>query len=338
MMTSPKIAAKLYREAKYCGRDISYALGLSRRFYQKAGGSRIMIYHGISLKDHTRFNPIFLTLKTFESHLKLYKKYFNVISLDDFYQRRFSTGKFNICITFDDGFANNHQYVLPLLEKYKMPATFFVTAIREAGYDVLWNDFLGIAGKYGPGILQYKGEFYHKDRYQRYISAGNTTLLAEKLRSAGFEEKAEMMQQLYPLAPFKENVQEKDYWLQMTVQQIGELSASPFASIGAHGYYHNDLSRISLKDAAEEMVRSKQFLESTTQKPVNSLAFPYGTYTRPVIEEAKRAGYNQLLAMDFHFEEDLSDPAMRERFTVNPFISPINQLHATITRKYEDHS
>jgi len=29
------------------------------------------------------------------------------------------------------------------------------------------------------------------------------------------------------------------------------------------------------------------------------------------------------------------DETMRERFTVNPFISPINQLYATINRKYD---
>lgn len=332
-----KIRTKLYREARYLRREVSYALKFNESFYQNARGSRIMIYHGISISDHTRFNPIFLTLKTFESHLKLYKKYCNVISLDDFYQQRFSHDKFNICLTFDDGFANNYKYVLPLLEKYKLPATFFVTGIRDAGYDILWNDFLGIASKYGPEILHYNDEYYHKDRFQRYISAGNKILLGEKLRSAGFEEKEEMMKQLYPLVPFRETGINEDYWLQMTVEQIKELSDSPYASIGAHSCYHNDLARISIEDAVKELVKSKQFLESITGKPVNSFAFPYGTYTRQVVEEAKKAGYTQLLAMDFHFAGDLVDPVMRERFTVNPFISPINQLHATITRQYEKH-
>jgi len=330
-----KIHSKIYRETKYWGRDISYALGLNRPFFENARGSRIVIYHGICKRDHTRFNPIFLTEKTFEAHLKLYKKYFSVISLDDYYQQRFSNNKFNICLTFDDGFANNYKYALPLLETYKIPATFFVTAIRDAGYDVLWNDFLGIVSKYGPKIINYKSEYYYKGLYNKYISTENGISLVERLRSAGFDEKAEMMKILYRLVPFKDNVSDQDYWLQMTTDQIKTLSNSPFVTIGAHGYYHNDLSRINIKDAAHEMRQSKQFLENLLQKQVNSLAFPYGSYTLPVIDEAKKAGYNQLLAMDFHFEEDRHSTAMKERFTVNPFLSPVNQMYATIIGRYE---
>jgi peptidoglycan/xylan/chitin deacetylase (PgdA/CDA1 family) len=335
MTLSQKIYAKLYRESKYLRRDISHLLGFDESFFRNARGSRILIYHGICKYDHTRFNPIFLKLSTFEQHLKFYKKYFNVISLDDYYCARFRKDKFNICLTFDDGYANNHKYVLSLLNQYHLPATFFITAIRDAGYDVLWNDFLGIISKYGPANLLYKDEQFYKGPHNKYLSKDNGVSLVEKLRSGGFDVKAEMMKLLYPLAPYRENKPDEDFWLQMTKEQIRELSASSFATIGSHGYYHNDLSRISIGDATEEILRSKQYLENIVDKPVNSLAFPYGSYTTAVVAAAKCAGYKQLLATDFNFAADHSDTAMRERFTVNPFISPVNQMHATITRSYE---
>ena len=331
-----RIRTKLRRETKYLLRDIDHLLGFDERFFRDARGSRIMIYHGICKHDHTRFNPIFLKLKTFERHLQFYKEYFNVISLDDFYQERFSKDKFNICITFDDGYANNHKYVLSLLNKYQLPATFFVTAIRETGFDILWNDFLGMVGKYGPAKLFYKNEQFYKDRFNKYISEKSGMAMVEILRSGGFDVKAEMIKLLYPLAPYREcKPNDEDYWLQMSKEQIRELSASPFASVGSHSYYHNDLARISINDAVEEMVRSKQYLENTIDRPVNSLAFPYGTYTSQVVEAAKSIGYKQLLCMDFHFPEDHIDPIMKERFTVNPFISTPNQMRATITKSYE---
>lgn len=330
-----KIWAKLLRRSTYLYREIGHQLGFYKSFYHTARGSRIMVYHGICEQDHTRFNTLFLKLKTFEQHLKFYKKHFNVISLDDYYQQKFSNDRFNICITFDDGFANNYKYVLPLLEKYKVSATFFITAISATGYDILWNDFLSIVSKYGPKKIVFKGESYYKDRHNKYISMASGRSLAERLRPGGFDEKVEMMKLLYPLIPFKTNKQDEDYWLQMTKEQIKELFTSPFANIGAHGYYHNDLARINLNDAAEELVFSKQYLESIIEKPVTSFAFPYGSYTLEVIEAAKKAGYKQLLATDFQYPQDQEDVTMHERFTVNPFISVNNQMYATINRRYE---
>jgi len=330
-----RIGSKLKRESKYLFRDLKQKLGLFDKFYRSARGSRIMVYHGICEEDHMRFNPIFLTREIFESHLKLYKKYFNIVSLDDYYNQRFSDDKFNVCITFDDGFANNHKHVLPLLEQYQVPATFFITAIRATGYDILWNDFLGIVSKYGPDSLLYKQEPYYKGRFDKYISKKSGISLVEKLHATGFAEKEEMMKILYPLVSFKTNKQEEDYWLQMTTEQIKELSASRFVTIGAHGHYHNDLAKINFDDAINELVFSKQYLENIIEKPISSFAFPYGTYTPELITAAKNAGYTQLLCTDFNSVQDHSEATMRERFTVNPFISANNQMYATITRRYE---
>lgn len=331
-----RIGSKLYKETKYLGRDIGHVMGLDEKFYRDARGSRIVIYHGVCLKDHTRFNPIFIKLKTLENHFQFYKKYFNVISIDDFYEQKFSRDKFNICITFDDGYANNHKYVLSLLTKYQLPATFFVTAIRDAGYDILWNDFLGMVQVCGPKRLLYNDQWFYKNRFNQYISEQSGKKIVEALRSGGFDVKQEMMNILYPLVPYRDSKSgDEDYWLQMTPKQIRELSLSPFTRVGSHGYYHNDLARISINDANEEMVRSKQYLENITGKPVNSLAFPYGSYTVNVVEAAKNARYKQLLCMDFHSAEDKADPAMKERFTVNPFINTLNQMRATVTRRYE---
>src|ERR1700709_1721359 len=112
-----RIGSKLFKQTRYLARDIGHLLGFDKKFYRDARGSRMVIYHGVCLQDHTRFNPIFIKQKTLEKHFQFYKKCFNVISIDDFYQEKFSNDKFNICITFDDGYANNHKYVLYLLTK-----------------------------------------------------------------------------------------------------------------------------------------------------------------------------------------------------------------------------
>ena len=133
--------------------NTGWHLRLNQSTIKKARGSRILVYHGICREKPFQFNTLFITIKTLENHLRFYKKYFNIVSLDDYYQQKFSAEKYNICLSFDDGFANNYKYVLPLLEQYEIPAHFFITGIRDTGYDILWNDLLSIANKHGSADL-----------------------------------------------------------------------------------------------------------------------------------------------------------------------------------------
>ena len=328
-----KILLKARRKARYMQGNISHFIGADKSYYESARGSRILAYHGVCQTEPTKFNTLFITRQTFEEHLKYYKKYFNVVSLDEYYLEQKSTGKFNICLTFDDGFANNYNYVLPLLQQYQIPATFFVTAISAAGFDILWNDMLSIAGICGPKQLVFKNQTYHKNRINHYTNSNGQTLNM-KLRSTGFAEKGELIRLLDKLCPFRKSNQHQDYWLQMTPCQIRQLSASPYVTIGSHGYYHNDLAGIPISDAAKEMAQSKYYLEGIIGKEVKSIAFPYGSYNHGVADAAKACGYTQLLATDFDNPNDSSDVSMRERLTINPFISTTNQLHASIRGTY----
>lgn len=323
----PRFSNKL----KGLPRDIDWLLGLNQSFFRKAKGARILVYHGICLKDHLRFNTLFIKLKTFETQLQLYKKYFNLISLDDFYQQKFHNDKFNICLTFDDGFANNCKYVLPLLEQYQVPAAFFITSIRNAGYDILWNDILSVSYQCGPSKIVFKNEEFVKGKNKRYISSSTHKQLVDILRSTEFDDKAEVMR----LLDLFKNRAESDYWLQMTEEQIRTLAGSKWATVGSHGYYHNDLAKISIPSAKQEIIQSKQYLEKITGKEIKALAFPYGSYTKEVVNEVKHAGYLQLLATEYLFPDDAIDPMLRGRLTINPLISNINQIHANITGNYK---
>jgi peptidoglycan/xylan/chitin deacetylase (PgdA/CDA1 family) len=53
-----------------------------------------------------------------------------------------------IVLTFDDGYLDNHQYALPILKKYKFPATFFIIAQivddKKPGY-MTWNQIEDLA-------------------------------------------------------------------------------------------------------------------------------------------------------------------------------------------------
>lgn len=320
---------------KGVSRNLRWKLGLGGKAqFQKARGARILVYHGICINHPLRYNTLFLSRNIFEEHLKFFKKYFHVVSLDEFYRQEFSQDRFNICISFDDGFANNHRYVLPLLEKYSVPASFFITGIREAGYDILWNDLLAIAYRYGPKRFSFLDQEISRGPGGKYILAATGELLATMLRSTSFVEKKALINCLDPEGRLRRSAQE-DFWLQMSVEQIRELAANPLVTIGSHGYYHNDLSMIDSELMRKELTDSKRFLESLTGKEVRSLAFPYGSYSDNVVDTARECGYKQLLATGFNASSDAQTPELKERFTVNPFISTVNQMHANLSGDYK---
>lgn len=319
----------------YALNHIRSVMGLNEKLFRDARGARIVIYHGICQSNPTLINSLFVTAATFQRHLQFYSSYFNIVSLDDYFAGRFSHDRFNICITFDDGLANNYRYVLPLIDRYQVPAAFFITAIRRAGYDILWNDHLALLQKFGPSELSFEGSLYRRDRHRRYLPETGGPSLRDYLQKDGFALKAGFIEQTARLAlPCKVSTA-NDYWLQMTEGEIAELAASPYAAVGCHGYYHNDLSMLDPAGATAEMAYCRQYLEKITGRSIQAIAFPYGAYTREVVAAADaRAGFRQLLAVDFLYPEDKDHPLMRERMTINPYISIYNQMTAIVRGHY----
>jgi peptidoglycan/xylan/chitin deacetylase (PgdA/CDA1 family) len=323
---------KIVRESGSLIRQTGGMAGMYNQQYRNASGGRIVVYHGICRKDHTRFSPTFLELQTFEAHLQFFKKHFKVVSLEEYFENKASS-QFTVCLSFDDGLANNLNYVLPLLEKYQLPASFFITGVREAGYDILWNDFLNIVTKYGPLKLEFKEKLYTKNRFGRYVDDTGTAL-AEYLRARDFSAKKEMMELLTPLAGFRNNQSDEEYWRLLNDEQIFTLSQSPWVTIGSHGYYHNDLAQIDTALARKELVSSKQYLERITGKDIKAIAFPYGSYSSEVRDAAINAGYTQLLGTESLLREDEGKNFIKSRLTVNPFIPVHAQMQAIIKGYY----
>ncbi|HUS03244.1 MAG TPA: polysaccharide deacetylase family protein, partial [Chitinophagaceae bacterium] len=265
MTRSHDMIIKLRRKLNHFQRDVRWRSGFGRQGFNSTRRGRILVYHGICLSDHHRYNTLFLTLKTFEKQIQLYKKHFNIISLNDFYEERFSKNKFSVCLTFDDGFANNYKYVLPLLEKNQVPASFFVTSIRNTGYDFLWNDMLSIAHRHGPSKFNFRNEEFIKSPDGSYLSSTTKMFLSDMLRHESFESKASLIDVLGSFFSLKEKAHE-DYWLQMSKEQIRSLAASKWVTIGSHSYYHNDLAKIPVSDLKADVEGSKQYLENIIQK------------------------------------------------------------------------
>jgi peptidoglycan/xylan/chitin deacetylase (PgdA/CDA1 family) len=104
-----------------------YVLGnrFNRFFFKTAV---ILVYHRIAELHHDP-HLLCVTPDCFDSHLQFLKDSYEVIALPELVSRitnKQLTGH-EAVITFDDGYVDNLTAALPLLEKYNLPATIFIT-------------------------------------------------------------------------------------------------------------------------------------------------------------------------------------------------------------------
>ena len=92
---------------------------------QQSGRVVGLCYHSI----HPSTSFASATPALFERHLAWLSETCDLISVRQMLAAAQETDRVRpaVAITFDDGYADNHEFALPILKKYRAPATFFLT-------------------------------------------------------------------------------------------------------------------------------------------------------------------------------------------------------------------
>lgn len=94
-------------------------LGLSKK-----ESIRILMYHLVLPQSIAYKNDLIVTVENLEEQLIYIKNNFKTVFFKDLEASKSVENK--IILTFDDGYYNNLQYLIPLLEKYQLKATIFI--------------------------------------------------------------------------------------------------------------------------------------------------------------------------------------------------------------------
>ena len=312
------LAAKIKQRLRWKAIDFKHKLGFDKNFYSTQPGGRLIIYHGIDLSGRTDFNSRFISVEEFEKQLIWFKEYCEVVSLEDYYKGIRHPNKLTVAISFDDGYKNNFTLALPLLEKYQIPATFFVTTSPLEGLNILWPDLLDMAGFFLNAELIYKDDKFIYSKHKGYISITNGSNLKSYLMNADLNSiRTFIKDHLFLLKEIQTN-ECKLYWELMNEEELRAASKSPYITLGSHSVVHSSMTKISSAEAREELINSRSRLSEITNLPVTFFAFPFGDYTPELVQMAVSVGYEQVACVDYRFG---SQKNLIDRFGINPHIS-----------------
>ena len=252
----------------------------------------------------------------FEARMRWVRANFNVLPLDAAVQalREDRLPRRALCITFDDGYADNHGIALPILRRLGLPATFFVaTGFLDGG--CMFNDLVieAVRRAGGPDMrLEDLGLGHHAlATVEQRTRAIDAILSSLKYLQPGQRHRvaAEIARRAGAAAPAE---------LMMTSDQVRSLHEAGM-SVGAHTVNHPILAEIPAAEARDEMAQSRARLEEITGAPVRLFAYPNGMplrdYRREHAELARALGFEAAVSCAWGAARSGDDVFQLPRFT-----------------------
>ena len=189
-----------------------------------------------------------------------------------------------VWLSFDDGWKVNIENVIPVLEKYNIPATFFIsTKPVEDGY-FWWT----VAEKY-KSLLPIK----FKDLWT--ISENERRIIIKNLVNGKSDEiKREAM----------------------TIEDIRRISKNDLVTIGSHTVHHGITTNCTDVELEYEINNSKRKLESWTGKEVKYFSYPNGYFDGREKEILEKYGFELAATTENKFVSLESEIYFIPRFAV----------------------
>jgi len=246
-------------------------LGLQRREQPTA---RILYYHRVN-DENDPFSPAISTT-LFEQEMRILSRHHKVVSLSEMLIRLAGeSSEPVIVVTFDDGYQDNFHNAFPILRRYGLPATIFLTTGGIDQTEALWFEQLAQA------IKRTSKEFIDLEMD-----------LPRRLWMRTPTERLEANDRLFRLLREMPDA-ERRQWLDFTFQQLAvgaerdsrnrmltwdqiRLMEKGGITFGGHTVTHPFLSRLPQEQAAWEVGECKRRIEEELQCPADYFAYPNG--------------------------------------------------------------
>ena len=265
------------------GLDALYFTGAHRvlRPLLAGVGTIFMLHHVRPARDdlfqpnrHLEITPDFL--RAVLEHVRAQD--IDIVSLDEAHWR-LTAGDFTrrfACFTFDDGYRDNRDHALPVMQKFDAPFTVYVASDFAEGNGRLWwvalERLIAATDRLDVQMSDATVHFETRDADAKQAAFAR---IHDWLRSLPND--LQVQHEVSSLcARYNVNDTSIARDLCMSWDELQPFSQGKLVTIGAHTISHCNLAREAKPEAAREMRVSKERIEAQLQKPALHFAYPYG--------------------------------------------------------------
>lgn len=271
------------------------------------GRLAVFCYHQV-LDEKDPLRPGEPDKAEFESDVRRLRKMFTVLPLCEAVSR-LAERKMPAraaCITFDDGYENNHRLAAPILRSAKVPATVFVAG-DAVDRGVMWNDLIiETIAKRGSrcvfDALQLPDSLSPPEGSGPELVAN----ILGYLKYLPLDERWTIAEQFY-----RSNINSELPRLMMTREMVAELASDGF-DIGGHTINHPILTELSPSEANSEVVNCAAWVRRVTGQVPVSFAYPNGAPGRDFGPEheamVQRAGFEFAVSTEWSVAKPGANP------------------------------
>jgi peptidoglycan/xylan/chitin deacetylase (PgdA/CDA1 family) len=247
------------------------------RLISPGASAAILMYHSVMpnpAEYADSLGSIIHSESEFRAQMELLRRDYHPLGLDEVLENLKSgkpSPKRSVVITFDDGYTDNCEVAMPLLNQLGIPATFYVTvdcveqrklpwpsrvrfAFRKTNLP-MWTDARG-----NPWQLQ-----DYDSRERAYLASCDDCCQFSGQAQEDFVRGVE--KQLQVAVPGNSSS------LMMNYEQIRSLLKHSHI-VGSHTMTHPNMAYIKEHEAKTELAESKQRLEQALQTPIRHFSYP----------------------------------------------------------------
>lgn len=276
-----------------------YALARARAL--RGDAVTVLMYHTLGADDEALDAWTVVRRADFLRQLDWLRRRYEVVSLDAALAdaARPIDARPRAVITFDDGEAGLHRHLLPIVEREQLPVTVYVAtgqieSRRPYWFDRVMNSTqvsapaaldLGVAGLGRWPLRPVAGE-------SAWVAIGSVLEALKGLVPSARDAAVAQLEAALADVPRRRITA----LAPLALEQLRELAASRWVTIGAHTHGHELLDQIPLDQARASIEHSRGLLREWTGQAVEHFAYPNGNHNPALMAAVEQLGFRSAMA------------------------------------------